>query len=113
MLVRRYAGTVGRMNHTKWKEIFRAFYHEELNLCGKSIPYRTLATNGYLSPWDTSWTHFGSEAANFKDNDRLEIRLTDENREYVLEQLHKIHVPGAVQGDTVTVFGCPQAADYL
>ena len=101
------------MNNTKWDEIFRAFYDEELQPDSRVVSYRTQTVNGFLSPWDTSWTHFGCEAAEYKHIDRLEIQLTEENREFVLELLHRIHVPGDVQGDIVTVFGYPQSEEYL
>ena len=101
------------MNDTKWNEMFQTFYAEERRDGGRTIPWRTTDRNGYVSPWDQTWTHFGSEPTCYRHIQALEIRLTAENREYVLEQLHRIHVPGIPQKDTVTVFGYPQAAEYL
>ena len=101
------------MNHTKWNELFRAFYAEELKPNGRTIPWRILSVGGFCSPWDDTWTHFGCEPTAYKSIDRLEIRLTDENRGFVLNQLRRIHVPGEINGEIVTVFGYSQTAEYL
>ena len=66
-----------------------------------------------MTEWDSSWTHFGCEPCDFKSIDRLEIRLTEENRDFVLEQLRRIHVPGQLHGEIVTVYGYLRDVDYL
>ena len=102
------------MNNTKWNEIFNAFYDLECsnnaNLSKILIPWTTKSTNGYIYS-DATWTHFGSE--NYKDIEWLKIDLTPENKEIVLNILHKIHVPGEVKENEVIVYGYRTDIDYI
>lgn len=66
-----------------------------------------------MTNWDSSWTHFGCEPYNYKSIDRLEIRLKEDNRDFVLDQLRRIHVPGQLCGEIVTVYGYLRNMDYL
>ena len=49
----------------------------------------------------------------FQKIDWLRITLTPENREFVLETLRKIHVPGKVLADCVIVYGYRTDVDYI
>jgi hypothetical protein len=69
--------------------------------------------NGYISNWDGTWSHFGCEPHAWDKIDYLQIKLTDENREFVLIELRKIHVPGEIADDIVTVYGYRTDVDYL
>ncbi len=101
------------MNNTKWNELCETFWNasnsRELDM---TIPYRT-RWNGYESGWDLGWEHFGCMADDYKSLEWLQIQLTPENRRFVLDTLHRIHVPGEVQGDTVIVYGHAVSGDYL
>ena len=103
------------MNNTKWNEIFRAFYYDnELKSGSPVIMWRTKDIGtGYLSEWDGTWTHFGADPRDWDKIDHLQIRLTPENKEYVLQCLKQIHVPGIVEDDTVTIFGYRTDVDYI
>ena len=103
------------MNNTKWNEIFRAFYYDnELKSGSPIIMWRTKDIDtGYLSEWDGTWTHFGTEPRDWDKIDQLQICLTPENKEYVLKCLKQIHVPGIVEDDTVTIFGYRSDVDYI
>ena len=103
------------MNNTKWNEIFRAFYYDnELKSGSTVIKWRTRDIDtGYLSEWDGTWTHFGADPQDWDKIDQLQIRLTPENKEYVLKCLKQIHVPGIVEDDTVTIFGYRTDVDYI
>lgn len=102
------------MNNTKWNEIFKAFYALECDPDGPLIRWRTKDTeNGYVSPWDGSWTHFGCEPREWDRIDQLQIELTGENTGLVLGVLRKIHVPGEVSDEVVTVYGYRTDVDYL
>ncbi len=102
------------MNNTKWNEIFRAFYYD--NECHKDsvlIRWRTKDINGYLCSWEGTWSHFGCEPRNWEDIDYLQIKLTFENKDYVLEKLRSIHVPGEIKDDIVTIYGYRTDVDYI
>jgi len=103
------------MNNTKWNEIFQAFYYDnELKTDHPLIQWRTKdRENGYICSWDGTWTHFGCDARNWERIEYLQIRLTYENKEIVLKSLHKIHVPGIVEDDVVTIYGYRMDVDYL
>ena len=102
------------MNNTKWNEIFRAFYYDNECQRGALVRWRTKdIESGYLSPWDGTWTHFGCEPRNWDCIDYLQILLTPENRDLVMETLKRIHVPGEVKDDIVTVYGYRMDVDYL
>ena len=103
------------MNNTKWNEIFRAFYYDnELKSGHPVIMWRTKdLDSGYLSSWDGTWTHFGAKPRDWDKIDQLQIRLTPENRDYVLKCLKQIHVPGILENDIVTIFGYRTDVDYL
>ena len=102
------------MNNTKWNEIFKAFYQNE---CDGNIPLvrwrtRDLET-GFISTWHGTWTHFGCEPRNWEYIDYLQIELTEQNREVVLQELRKIHVPGTISQEIVTIYGYRQDVDYI
>ena len=101
------------MNNTKWNEIFKAFYAYEGD--GKTlIRWRTTdRETGYVSSWDACWSHFGCEPREWETIDYLQIALTPDNRDLVLDILRKIHVPGTVDGDIVTVYGYRTDVDYI
>ena len=102
------------MNNTKWNEIFRAFYENELKQDSSIIMWRTKdIDSGYLSDWDGTWTHFGADPREWDKIDFLQIRLTPENKDYVLKCLKQIHVPGVVEEDRITVFGYRTDVDYI
>ena len=78
------------MNNTKWNELFRAFYEND----GKrdkslAVFYRTKERSGDISCWSNEWELF------------------------VLDALKRIHVPGEIQGNIVTVYGYRQDCDYI
>ncbi len=102
------------MNNTKWNELFRAFYEND---CDREstirVLYRTKATNGFVSCWDSLWEHFGCEFPWYKEFEWLQIRLTDENRQFVLDTLKRIHVPGEIQGNIATIYGYRQDCAYI
>ena len=100
------------MNNTKWTEIFKAFYYGAEVVGGPVIPWTTRALNGYEYS-DNTWTHFGVGMEESREIDWLRITLTPENREFVLEALRKIHVPGEVLADCVFVYGYRTDVDYL
>ena len=100
------------MNNTKWHEIFRAFYENECDGVIR-VPYRTKALSGYISDWDVLWEHFGCEFRDYKGFERLEIELTDENREFVIDTLKKIHVPGDIRGNIAEIYGYRQDCGYI
>ena len=62
---------------------------------------------------DNTWTHFGVGMEDSKEIDWLMIELTPENREFVLDALRKIHVPGEVLADCVMVYGHRMDIDYI
>ncbi len=102
------------MNNTMWNEIFKAFYRNE---CDGNIPlvrWRTkdLGT-GFIGKWDGTWTHFGCEPRNWEYIDYLQIELTEQNREFVLQEIKRIHVPGTISKGTVTIYGYRQDVDYI
>lgn len=102
------------MNNTKWNEIFKVFYQNE---CDGNIPLvrwrtRDLET-GFISKWDGTWTHFGCEPRNWEYIDYLQIELTEENREFVLQKLRRIHVPGTISNGIATIYGYRQDVDYI
>ena len=103
------------MNNTKWNEIFKAFYYE--NECKEDsflVRWRTKdKESGYVSMWDGTWTHFGCEPRSWECMEYLEIELTQENREYVLRQLKRIHVPGIVKDNAAIIYGYRQDVDYI
>ena len=102
------------MNNTKWNEIFRAFYDNELKQDSPIIMWRTKdIDSGYLSDWDGTWTHFGADPREWDKIGFLQIRLTPENKDYVLKCLKQIHVPGIAEEDRITVFGYRTDVDYI
>ena len=105
------------MNHTKWTEIFKAFYYdiecsEDPKLSRLLIHWTTRSTNGFVYN-DSTWTHFGTNCKGTKDIEWLKIDLTPENRKIVLDILKKIHVPGEVFEDCVYVYGYRTDVDYI
>lgn len=103
------------MNNTKWNEIFKTFYALECTAdTSPLIRWRTKdKENGYISNWDGTWSHFGCEPRDWDRIDYLQIKLTEENREFVLIELRRIHVPGEIADDIVTVYGYRTDVDYL
>ena len=59
------------------------------------------------------WEHFGCEFENFDQFEWLQIQLNDENRDFVINTLRKIHVPGEVHGDIAVVYGYGQNRGYI
>ena len=102
------------MNNTKWNELFLAFYEND-GKRGKSLAvfYRTKERNGYISAWSNEWELFGSQFPFWKDLEWLQIQLSGENRQFVLDALRRIHVPGEIQDNIVTVYGYRQDCAYL
>ena len=97
------------MNNTKWNELFLAFYNTE-----HVIMWRTRdIENGYLSNWDASWSHFGCEPKEYDKIDYLQIKLSPENKTYVIDTLKRIHVPGEIAEDIIVVYGYRTDVDYL
>lgn len=102
------------MNNTKWNAIFKAFYSYECNNVPVIIRWRTKdCKNGFLSKWDNTWTHFGCEQREWDAIEYLQIELTNCNRNIVIEQLKKIHVPGVISDNVITVYGYRQDVDYI
>jgi|SRR5574344_1614186 hypothetical protein len=102
------------MNNTKWNEIFNAFYKYECNSLPVIIRWRTKDNiNGFLSKWDSTWTHFGCEPRKWETIDYLQIELTNDNRNLVIEHLKRIHVPGVISDNVLTVYGYRQDVEYI
>ncbi|MCR5806908.1 MAG: hypothetical protein K6G68_07735 [Oscillospiraceae bacterium] len=104
------------MNNTKWNEIYRSFFDNELR--GGMVRWRTKdIETGYVTGWDATWTHFACANADGKTGwdkiEYLQIQLTPENTDYVLDVLRHIHVPGDVSDNIVTVYGYRTDVDYL
>ena len=102
------------MNSKKWNEIYKAFYQNE---CAGNTPLvrwrtRDLET-GFINQWDGSWTHFGCEPRNWEDIDYLQIELTEQNREFVLQELRKIRVTGTISNGIATIYGHRQDTDEI
>ena len=100
------------MNNTKWTEIFKAFYYGAELVGGPAVPWTTRTLDGFVYS-DSTWTHFGVGLEDSRQIDWLMIELTPENREFVLEALRKIHVPGEVLADCVMVYGHRMDVDYV
>ncbi len=130
------------MNNTKWNEIFKRFYHNQLKGYydrhptdeifpplyealyheawhtlnsvdyAGDIPY-SVQFKGRSSPSHDDWATFGSQYPFYKDIVWLKIHLTPQNRQFVLRTLHEIHVPGEELDDCVYVYGNRTDVDYL
>ena len=74
--------------------------------------YRDGQELAYKLSMDTR-THFGCEPREWDTIDQLQIELTRENTDLVLGVLRKIHVPGEVSDEVVTVYGYRTDVDYL
>lgn len=102
------------MNNTKWDEIFKVFY---MNECDGNIPLVRWRIkdlkSGFISRWDGTWTHFGCEQKDWKYIDYLQIELTSQNTDFVLQQIKRIHVPGTVSEKNVTIYGYRQDVEYI
>ena len=72
----------------------------------------TCTTNGFVYGWDQTWSHFWGAGDTGKEIEWLKIKLTPENRKVVLDILKKIHVPGEVTEQEVTVYGYRTDVDY-
>ncbi len=101
------------MNNTKWNEIFWAFYWYECDEKGRARWKTRDVENGYIYGWEPSWTHFGCEPKEYDKIDYLQIELTDDNRDFVIQTLKDIHVPGILEDDVVTIYGYRQDVDYI
>ena len=102
------------MNNTKWKEILQAFYDNECKAEHNIVRWRTKdKENGYLSEWDATWTHFGTDPQDWKYIEYLQIELTPDNRDFVLKVLKQIHVPGEISDNAVTIYGYRTDCDYI
>lgn len=102
------------MNNTKWNEPFLAFFEND----GKrdksfDVFYRTQDVNGDISCWSNEWELFGSAFSWWKDLVWLQIQLSDENKQFVVDTLKRIHVPGEIQGNIATVYGYRQDCAYI
>ncbi|MCU8067912.1 hypothetical protein L5L78_22855 [Shewanella sp. SM34] len=89
------------MNNTKWDEIRLAMY---------SLPtppeWRTKdLENGFISEWDREWFyHF--KIGGYETIEWLEIRHTSlEQKEKIVMELSKIHVPLEVKEETLKIYG--------
>lgn len=102
------------MNNTKWNELFLAFYEDD-GKCDNSLAvfYRTKDIHGDISCWSNEWELFGSQFPWWKDLEWLQIRLSDTNRQFVIDTLKRIHVPGEVQDNIATVYGYRQDCAYI
>ena len=100
------------MNNTKWTEVFKAFYYGAELCGGPAVHWSTRTLDGFVYS-DSTWTHFGVGMEDSREIDWLMIELTPSNREFVLEALRKIHVPGEVLADCVMVYGHRMDADYI
>jgi len=100
------------MNNTKWTEIFEAFYYGAELCGGPAVIWATRSLDGEVYS-DNTWTHFGVGMEHSSQIDWLKIWLTPENREFVLDALRRIHVPGEVLGDCVMVYGHRMDVDYI
>lgn len=100
------------MNNTKWNEIFKSFYEVECST-DLRIEWKTKDRGGFIYGWDSTWSHFGCEPADYREIEWLKIKLTDQNREMVLKILKRIHVPGEQEKDCVTVYGYRTDVDYI
>lgn len=69
--------------------------------------------SGFISDWDGTWTHFGCEPKDWKYIDYLQIELTRENTDFVLQQIKRIRVPGTVSEKVVTIYGYRQDVEYI
>ena len=69
--------------------------------------------NGYISDWDGTWTHFGCEPRERDKIDYLQIELTKENSDFVLDALRKIHAPGEERDGIISIYGYKTDIDYL
>lgn len=102
------------MNDTKWNELFRAFFENEISHGrSASVFYRTKDLNGLVTAWSNEWELFGSEFPWWKELEWLQLRLTDENRQFVVDTLKRIHVPSEIQGDIAAVYGYRQDCAYI
>ena len=102
------------MNNTKWNELFRAFYENDGNRDRSlAVFYRTKERGGDISCWSNEWELFSSQFPWWKDLEWLQIQLSDENRPFVLDILKRIHVPGEIQDNIVTVYGYRQDCAFL
>ena len=102
------------MNNTKWNEIFNAFYENECTQGAPVVRWRTkYIENGYISDWDGTWTHFGCEPREWDKIDYLQIELTKENSDFVLDALRKIHAPGEERDGIISIYGYKTDIEYL
>ena len=102
------------MNNTKWNELFRAFYENEVaHDKSFTILYRTKDIHGDITCWSNEWELFGSKFPWWKDLEWLQIRLSDANKQFVVDTLKRIHVPGEIQGNIATVYGYRQDCAYI
>lgn len=102
------------MNNTKWNEILKAFYKNECNGNTPLVRWRIKdLKSGFTSDWDGTWTHFACEPKDWKYIDYLQIELTRENADFVLQQIKRIHVPGTVSEKAVTIYGYRQDVEYI
>lgn len=94
------------MSNTKWNELRLAMYGLGRTQ-GKLAPrWRTLCVqNDYLSPWDREWFyHFRN--GGYESIQWVEIAAdTDEQRDEILTELKKIHLPGERTEIGFRIFG--------
>jgi hypothetical protein len=97
------------MNNTKWNEIRNAMYG--LN---DKIQWRTKdIENGYISNWDAEW-YYHFIIGGFNTIEWLEIKFTSKNKEKIISELVKIHVPGKILDETIIIYGySEEPVDYI
>jgi hypothetical protein len=90
------------MNNTKWEELRSSMY--ALATLSPQWRTRTLGS-GHVSAWDSEWFyHF--KAGGYEDIEWVEIRITSEaQKNKVLSQLKRIHVPGHETDNGFKVYG--------
>ena len=102
------------MNYTKWREMFRTFFNLEYEVPEMLIRYKIkLREDENITKWDPSWTHLGTNAEYYRMIEWLKIELTEQNKERVLRELSKIHVPAEIIEDEVIIYGYRTDVDYL
>lgn len=100
------------MNDTKWDELRLAMYRLDT-----SPKWRTkMLGSGFVSTWDGEWFyHF--KAGRYSDIEWVEIRVTSEvQKQEVLAELRRIHVPGHETEDGFRVYGhasSAQSSEYI
>ncbi|MDX2348893.1 MAG: hypothetical protein QNK32_00755 [Porticoccus sp.] len=90
------------MDDIQWWELQQAMF----SLSNLSPQWRTKCRlNGSISNWDHEWFYHFSDR-DYKDIEWVELKIeSDEQKELVLSDLRKIHLPGELTENGVKVFG--------